>query len=1786
MFIKKKETIILNNTFSGLETIGKDILLGIEYKKEIKEINLESIIKNLLLAKEKKVNKLYNLIKLQLKLYYNLKIYPKFIDLYSAKENISPFQKYFFTNSKDKEYEDLEKLLKHIKDVLLELKEYRKEEYIENFIQSLLIYSFNYLKILVFTSREDKTFFFKYQKFFVDISFNYMKEFKNNDEVGIAFRETVYLFLIHENSLSFIHKVLYNENSDFKFSFENSFINENLIQFIFDENERAKIYFKNKEFLELYLSEYDKFSNSIQQSLNDKQLNLVLEKLNVIFDNPKNLLDDIDLKTNYDLIGNKLIDINIELSNISKSKFNFSNSLIVPFKFIENIINESLQKENNKFTFQIVIFKSDLVRDFINIIYYFDLNFLEINEIQKEIIRNIKKIIFNCLFKLIEGNSFLVTLFFCEEMYEKLLNRDFSHIDNINFYSKLLLELKSLNIKIDIRNLAKKISFVKIEGLFPPVDETIAAKFTNNTKIIDLNKIPEETILNILKFEPQIISDYITAFNGLIKCSNENSILLINQICVENLIFLNYVQNFNLEEEKDNEKKVIYYKNILILMNKLESTFFQRVMFLFDIKVIEEIINDIIHDTKKFPNYRNLLFLKEIILFYSKYHFQSITYWSEFKLMNTSLRIIEKEKIDFFLEYLQQIHILMFDLNIEIDKDENENSDLKKMHQLFSFICKGICIPVYLILWKITYYTYLTGEEKYEIYSLVFLFLNVYKEILVKIIEIKNKNELIKQNFDILVKKYYIENTNIDSIKNLLEEKIDNYCSGDKKIDILNVKNWVKEFIVEIKPFTFYNKIKDYYEKIDLEVEENEEKIKKEDEINKKNKEEENENKKINKDIFNKMNELYQQYKSDKMNNQKNFVMKFFDEGEEKNNMNKTISIFKSIIYNYNVSMNYSEIKPVNYTFKFDQMEKEEKIIEEIDENDEIKLEINEEEKEFQDNKTKIGLDNKMKFQNNFMLYSNAVIIEIAQRVFFHNPKYFQSLLVKFYEFSKSILIPLITYQIYYLIQTFLFSIGEIFIIRKENLNILINSLDFLRLLCEDHNPLFQTIFFGNYITRALKQHFNFIKLIFQSSTQIIKIFTHYQKQKFFIDTLSFNTPYNYLTELEEELNEFKIELFQGTTQQNLQQIQKNNYFVNFIEAYFKFSDYFLLDEMFALLISNFMKFINSFINECFIFSKTDISGIISYLPILKLLSKGESSFTYLMIKFPIKVNGVVQNFSIYKDNIKKSIDRKELTRKYNLLQDLLFEHFDELTKSSYFNICFQIFVHLIQISQSDQEKRTYYKKNLEDLNNVNKFSETGFGPDSVFIGKLYYDFCIGLIVKNEVVFYKEIKQWKGLGETYMKLIPDEGNIYGTSIDIRSSTKLIDDKGKPNLRMNFLNEIDDILTPPSDNNNGSHILIYYLRNKETLLISRKDVYKFLANTDFKDCYSKLINIIYYYDELNNIIKMRVKYRNNPNILALLELDFNEFEYYNVVLLMIPNFLLIFSSPGSFIESFIFYYEIFQLLFVCFIIVDFLYFKYIKLRDVIKKEDLSIFDIIENLKSKEIFSFVWTFIFGLLGLKYNFLLSCQLFILFTISQTMNSVLQAIQNRYKQFFASAFLLIILSLFYGALTLYFFNVMDDGTVICNSYLECFLYIFNSGLRNGGLPFAIKISEQKGFYGELIYSWIFYFFIILIILNIFNGIIVDTFQEIRENNEKFNDEILNTCYICQLKTSDFEGEEFTFEEHIIYEHNIFHYFFYLFKIHNTDAHDLNSVDFQVYNYIKNDKIVFFPINKEEEED
>ena len=102
-----------------------------------------------------------------------------------------------------------------------------------------------------------------------------------------------------------------------------------------------------------------------------------------------------------------------------------------------------------------------------------------------------------------------------------------------------------------------------------------------------------------------------------------------------------------------------------------------------------------------------------------------------------------------------------------------------------------------------------------------------------------------------------------------------------------------------------------------------------------------------------------------------------------------------------------------------------------------------------------------------------------------------------------------------------------------------------------------------------------------------------------------------------------------------------------------------------------------------------------------------------------------------------------------------------------------------------------------------------------------------------------------------------------------------------------------------------------------------------------------------------------------------------------------------------------------------------------------------------LFNTEILPFIWTLFFGSLRIlreKNHFLFWLHLFPKFILFGMMRNVLDAIKTRYKQF-----LIIILIIF--------FNYNSDRERICSSYLNCFSYLVNTGLKSGGLPFEIKI-------------------------------------------------------------------------------------------------------------------------------
>ena len=81
-----------------------------------------------------------------------------------------------------------------------------------------------------------------------------------------------------------------------------------------------------------------------------------------------------------------------------------------------------------------------------------------------------------------------------------------------------------------------------------------------------------------------------------------------------------------------------------------------------------------------------------------------------------------------------------------------------------------------------------------------------------------------------------------------------------------------------------------------------------------------------------------------------------------------------------------------------------------------------------------------------------------------------------------------------------------------------------------------------------------------------------------------------------------------------------------------------------------------------------------------------------------------------------------------------------------------------------------------------------------------------------------------------------------------------------------------------------------------------------------------------------------------------------------------------------------------------------------------------------------------------------------------------------------------------------------LDDDNKICDELYRCFFYVLNTGLRNGGgFAESLKdIDKSLKFVGRTFYDITFFMFITVIALNIIFGIIIDTFSQLRDDQNE----------------------------------------------------------------------------------
>lgn len=158
-------------------------------------------------------------------------------------------------------------------------------------------------------------------------------------------------------------------------------------------------------------------------------------------------------------------------------------------------------------------------------------------------------------------------------------------------------------------------------------------------------------------------------------------------------------------------------------------------------------------------------------------------------------------------------------------------------------------------------------------------------------------------------------------------------------------------------------------------------------------------------------------------------------------------------------------------------------------------------------------------------------------------------------------------------------------------------------------------------------------------------------------------------------------------------------------------------------------------------------------------------------------------------------------------------------------------------------------------------------------------------------------------------------------------------------------------------------------------------------------------------------------------------------------------------------------------------------------------------------------------------------------------------------------------------------------DFNTYCSTLRECLLSEVNVGMRAGG-GVGDALDQPSWEEGNLTLYWrryvndIGFFFLINIIgMNIFFGIIIDSFAEKRDEDKSNDEEITGQCFICGLSKSKFEVENVPWKDHIFSQHNMHAYLAFILYVKQKPSSECTGVEKYVKKQLKNNLIEFYPI-------
>jgi hypothetical protein len=255
-----------------------------------------------------------------------------------------------------------------------------------------------------------------------------------------------------------------------------------------------------------------------------------------------------------------------------------------------------------------------------------------------------------------------------------------------------------------------------------------------------------------------------------------------------------------------------------------------------------------------------------------------------------------------------------------------------------------------------------------------------------------------------------------------------------------------------------------------------------------------------------------------------------------------------------------------------------------------------------------------------------------------------------------------------------------------------------------------------------------------------------------------------------------------------------------------------------------------------------------------------------------------------------------------------------------------------------------------------------------------------------------------------------------------------------------------------------------------------------------------------------------------------------------------------------------------------------------------------------LYNREINIYFFTILFNILFLIIPncIFLSIPLLLVANINPLLLGIVVSFQMRLKQLLVVLIFMYLIVYLFSWFAFYYFpelfefdnllNVITDNTEqekLCSSMIQCYLTMLSYGVRSGGgigdvLP-KLSYKVNPGYFvAGFFFVVLFHIFVIWIMINLFFGIIVDTFAALREKTYKIEEDKKNTCFICQITRDGAMNKNINFEQHVKNVHNIWNYVYFIAYLHINNEKNFKSLETKVLNKIRKGDTSWLPIGEE----